>query len=187
MSEIKKCKHCQSEIDKKAKVCPNCRKKQGGRLKFIIIGVVVFFIVVGALNNDDNTLKEVNTEISDDAKNKDAEKPEEKENPIEYTAYEVSELLNDLDSNAMKAEKKYNKQYVEITGILSNIDSSGKYISLDPDDEGFTFINVQCYMKTDEQKDKVMEMNKGDKVTLKGKIKSVGEVLGYSLDIDEIK
>ena len=87
----------------------------------------------------------------------------------------------------MKAEKKYNKQYVEITGILSNIDSSGKYISLDPDDEGFTFINVQCYMKTDEQKDKVMEMNKGDKVTLKGKIKSVGEVLGYSLDIDEIK
>ena len=28
--ETKVCKHCQSEIPAKAKVCPNCRKKQGG-------------------------------------------------------------------------------------------------------------------------------------------------------------
>ena len=25
---MKKCKYCQSEIDRKAKICPNCRKKQ---------------------------------------------------------------------------------------------------------------------------------------------------------------
>lgn len=35
-NEVKKCKHCQSDIPKKAKICPNCRKKQGGKLKFII-------------------------------------------------------------------------------------------------------------------------------------------------------
>ena len=29
-NETKVCKHCQTEIPKKAKVCPNCRKKQGG-------------------------------------------------------------------------------------------------------------------------------------------------------------
>lgn len=28
--ETKVCKYCKSEIPKKAKVCPNCRKKQGG-------------------------------------------------------------------------------------------------------------------------------------------------------------
>lgn len=31
-----------------------------------------------------------------------------------------------------------------------------------------------------------MEMSVDDIVTLRGKIKSVGEVLGYSLDIDSI-
>jgi aspartyl/asparaginyl-tRNA synthetase len=95
--------------------------------------------------------------------------------------------MDDLDKNALKAEKKYNDQYVELTGKLSNIDSSGKYISLNPSDDRFTIIGVMCYIKNDTQSDKVMEMEKGQSVTLKGKIKSVGEVMGYSLDIDEIE
>jgi len=46
MGETKKCKHCQTEIDKKAKICPNCRRsqKKAGCLTFII----AFIIVVGA-------------------------------------------------------------------------------------------------------------------------------------------
>ena len=43
------CKHCQSEIPKKAKVCPNCRKKQGGKLKWIIIAIVVIGIIGAAI------------------------------------------------------------------------------------------------------------------------------------------
>ena len=31
-NETKLCKHCKSEIPKGAKVCPNCRKKQGGTI-----------------------------------------------------------------------------------------------------------------------------------------------------------
>lgn len=42
--ETKLCKHCQTEIPKKAKVCPNCRKKQGGIVKWIIIGVIVLIL-----------------------------------------------------------------------------------------------------------------------------------------------
>lgn len=49
MTETKKCKHCRSEIDKKAKVCPVCRKKQGVGL-FKIIGLVFLaFIIFGAI------------------------------------------------------------------------------------------------------------------------------------------
>ena len=59
MNETKKCKHCQSEIDKKAKICPNCRKKQGGNAKFIILGVIVFFILIGTLGNKDDEPKKV--------------------------------------------------------------------------------------------------------------------------------
>ena len=54
---MKKCKYCQSEIDKKAKICPNCRKKQS---KFpawlrIIIGVIILIIGISALGNDSSS------------------------------------------------------------------------------------------------------------------------------------
>lgn len=65
MGETKKCKHCQSEIDKKAKVCPNCRRKQGGNAKFIIIGVFVVFIIVAALNGKDDEPKQATNTTND--------------------------------------------------------------------------------------------------------------------------
>lgn len=52
-NETKKCKHCQTDIPKKASVCPNCRKKQGGILKWIII-IVIALLVIGSLGNNDN-------------------------------------------------------------------------------------------------------------------------------------
>ena len=41
-NETKICKHCQTEIPKKAKVCPQCRKKvKGGKLKVFYLFIVV--------------------------------------------------------------------------------------------------------------------------------------------------
>ena len=54
-------------------------------------------------------------------------------------------------------------------------------------DGDFEIIGVQCYIKSDDQKSKIASMSKGDTVTLKGKCTDVGEVLGYSLDIEEIE
>ena len=54
--ETKKCKHCQSDIPKKAKVCPQCGKKQGSALKWIIIAVVAL-IIIGAAGGDDEPKK----------------------------------------------------------------------------------------------------------------------------------
>lgn len=52
--ETKLCKHCQTEIPKKAKVCPNCRKKQGGAGKWIAIVavVVLIFMLFGGGSGD---------------------------------------------------------------------------------------------------------------------------------------
>ena len=47
--ETKKCKYCQSDIPKKAKVCPVCKKKQGGRGCLIAVGVVVALGIIGAV------------------------------------------------------------------------------------------------------------------------------------------
>lgn len=146
---------------------------------------VIIVIVIGAIGSnmgDDQTEKTSKTEENQkETKGKKAE-----DEVINYTKYQVSEMMSELKDNALKAEDKYNKQYVEITGKLSVIDSSGKYISLFPEGEDFAIVGVQCYIKNDTQKEQVMEMSKGDIVTVRGKIKNVGEVMGYSLDIDEI-
>ena len=56
----------------------------------------------------------------------------------------------------MNASDKYKGQYLEITGKLSVIDSNGKYISITPDDP-FAILGVQCYIKSDEQKDAIKQ------------------------------
>lgn len=52
-NEVKKCKHCQSDIPKKAKICPNCRKKQGGKLKFIIAWIFLIIIAIASIGGGD--------------------------------------------------------------------------------------------------------------------------------------
>ena len=51
--ETKICKHCKTEISKNAKVCPNCNKKQGGILKWVIIAVIIIGIG-GAITQKDS-------------------------------------------------------------------------------------------------------------------------------------
>ena len=191
----KLCKHCKTEIPADAKVCPNCRKNQGGIIKWIVIGIVVI-AVIGSLggggeektSTDKTDKKEgsASVESTSAAKEDSSDEKAEVQEQIEYTPCTVNDMINDLENNAMNASDKYKDQYIEVTGKLSNIDSSGKYISLYPDDD-FAIIGVQCYIKNDEQKQVISKMSKGDTVTLKGKCTDVGEVLGYSLDIDSIE
>lgn len=49
------CKHCKTEIPYGAKVCPQCRKKQGGILKWFIIAVVALVIIVAFAGGGDDT------------------------------------------------------------------------------------------------------------------------------------
>jgi len=41
---MKTCKYCQSEIDKKAKICPTCKKKQSHIGRWI--GIVAFILII---------------------------------------------------------------------------------------------------------------------------------------------
>lgn len=54
---MKKCKYCKTEIDAKAKICPNCKKKQGHKVGLIIfiIAVVIFIICIVAGGGNKNT------------------------------------------------------------------------------------------------------------------------------------
>lgn len=136
------------------------------RLWFIILIVVVIIGAVGAAGSGEDKVES---------------------EQIVYSQYDVSTLLTDLDENALKAAETYEGQYVSLTGEIGTIDSSGKYIDLFPTDDEWAIIGVQCYITNEEQKAAIMELSTGDTVTVEGKITSVGEVLGYSLDIDTIQ
>ena len=74
-TNTKRCRYCQTEIPKSAKICPNCRKKQGGKLKWVILAVVItgIGIAAGSSSNDgnNNSVQKVAT-ISDTTGNQDA-------------------------------------------------------------------------------------------------------------------
>lgn len=70
--ETKLCKHCQTEIPKKAKVCPNCKRRQGGigclGVVLLVLGVFIFIGSFGAsMSKDKNPEKvgKVGTELSE--------------------------------------------------------------------------------------------------------------------------
>jgi len=174
MDEKKVCKYCKSEIPEGAKICPHCRKKQNGKLKWILIAVVVFCIFGAMAGGSD----EGNSSGSNSG-------TKESEKKVEYTVCTVNEMISALEGNAASASDKYKDKYLEVTGRLNVIDSSGDYISIYPDDE-FALTGVQCFVQNDEQLNIVKQLNKGDQVTVRGKCTNVGEVLGYSLDIDSI-
>lgn len=48
---MKKCKFCQTEIDDKAKICLNCKKKQN-KTNLIVVGVVIVIIILFASSGD---------------------------------------------------------------------------------------------------------------------------------------
>lgn len=194
---MKTCKHCGALIAKGAKVCPKC----GGKNKppiyqrpwFIILAVIIVLGFIGSLGNKDKTSSSTGsttTEAVKESKVDTAESKEEAapvEEKIEYTPVSVSEMVKDIEGNAMKAQEKYKGNYFEITGRVGNIDSDGKYIGLESEDDSFNLVNVQCFIKSDDQKSKIMEMSKGDNITVRGKCKDVGEIMGYSIDIDSIE
>lgn len=186
------------------------KKKKGGKGKtaLIIFGIIVAIGIIGsAIGNDEpekgtemiegsqeeetaaDTVENASTNNTDAEGNKDdidrAKEEQESEIEIEYISVTATELSDALSNNAMKAQNDYKGQYLEITGKLGNIDSNGKYIGVDSEKD-FDLTNIQCYLKTDEQKETIMEMSKGDSITVRGYCKDIGEILGYQIEVEEI-
>ena len=164
--------------------------KKGHLIRNIVIAIIVIGVlgsVMGKKGSESESSKDKSspkTETIASEKTVETEAPTEAQ--IEYTAYTTDEMIDDLEANAMNATDKYKGKYIQVTGKLSNIDAQGSYISLSKEANDFTIVNVQCFIKTDEQKEAIKTMNKGDSITLKGKCTDVGEILGYTLNIDSI-
>lgn len=106
---------------------------------------------------------------------------------INYEVVDLQQMMDELDANALKAEKTYQNKYIQITCKIANFDSDGKYISVEPvGADEWNFDTAMCYIKNDMQLNFLLEKAVGDTITIKCKVKSIGEVLGYTFDLDEI-
>lgn len=151
------------------------KKKKGGKLKWILLAVIVIVVLGTIFGGGDDT--DTNTESAESDKKTEAE--------IEYTKVSASTLSEALDKNAAKASKEYKGKYLEISGELGNIDSDMSYICVTAGELDFT--NIQCYLQNEEQENTILNMEAGDDITVKGKCTDVGEVLGYSINIESIE
>lgn len=171
------------------------RKKKPLHKRVWFIILMVFFgfcLLVAIFGNDNEGSKRVKDSPSysfKDTKQSETEtnQGEEKTNePISYTEVDADTLIKALKENALKASKTYKGQYLSIKGKISNIDSSGAYISIDSLTDDFNLVNIQCFLTSDEQREIVANSATDEVVTVKGKVKDVGEILGYSIEVDEI-
>lgn len=176
-SKEKFCKKCGAEItNSKAKCCEDCGAKLGKPIfkkwwfwVLIVVGLIIIGSAMGTGNGGSSSS---------------GNKP----NSIQYEKVEIQQMFDDLNGNALKAENTYKNKYVEITGRITNFDSDGSYISIEAVNAGdFNLDTMLCYIKNDSQLNFLMEKSVGDIVTIKGKVTRVGEILGYSINIDEIK
>lgn len=183
------CKHCGAEIAAGAKTCPKCggknKKPIYKRVWFWILAVILVLGIGGAAGGSGggDTGSTADSSAGTQAEQPVAETEEEK---IEYTEVTTDELSDALEANAMNASDTYKGNYYAVTGRLSNIDASGKYISLVDINDQLSFNVIQCFIKSDDQLEKVKGMAVDDTVTVRGKITDVGELLGYQLNIDSI-
>ena len=106
---------------------------------------------------------------------------------ILYEKVNLQDMLDDLDTNALRAEKKYQGKHIEITGEIRVFDSDGKYIAIVPcGAPEWSIETVQCWLTDPAHKTFLLEKAVGDVITIRGDVFSIGEVLGYSVRIAEI-
>lgn len=188
--QLKNCPVCGREMAARAKACPSCgaknRKPLYRRWWFWLLVVLVIGAVGSAMGGEDSGATNPPQQTQQEADGTpEGETSEPEKNAVTYTAYSVEQLMDDLRTNALKAENTYQDQYVELTGRLNVIDSDGDYISIVPENDALAILGVQCYLQTEEQLQQVLDMEIDQVITVRGQITSVGEVLGYQLDIDD--
>ncbi|MBO6178147.1 MAG: hypothetical protein IKN12_13275 [Selenomonadaceae bacterium] len=156
-----------------------------GKLKMgclVVVGIFVLLGVLGALfgNNDKS-----GTSTSSKTQVKQEQKQEQK--PKQYQAVSVSELMQELEGNAMAASKKYKGKDLKVTGTVEVMDSEGNYIVLHGDK--YSIVGVHCTInkKDKAQEDFIMNIKKGQTVSASGTISDVGEIMGYTLKVDKFE
>ena len=110
--------------------------------------------------------------------------------PSQMEQVTVGEMTKVLDENEMRAQKKYSGKWFQITGYLGSMDSEGEYFTLESNSARIFSTDVRCNIPSDKREaitDKLANMNKGDKIMVKGKVTDMGEIMGYTVSIIDVQ
>lgn len=141
--ETKVCKHCQSEIPKKAKVCPNCRKKQGGIFKWVLIAVVVLFFIGAIFGSGDDSGSDSKPQkvgdVSESTQENDMEKDDtKKDTKNQFSVGEIVETANlritfvsakEYQTDYEFLQPKEGYVYYEMEFEVENISDTDQYVT----------------------------------------------------------
>ena len=100
MEEKKQCKYCKSEMDKNAKICPTCRKKQeikGWQIFLIIVAILLVLIVLTNMENDNQSQPTTTLETVDSSMTTATQKEEVKEEINRYKLNDEVVLWNNTE------------------------------------------------------------------------------------------
>lgn len=104
---------------------------------------------------------------------------------IQYLPYSADKMINDLNDNALRSEETYLNKYVEVTGIVDYIDSSGYFVVRSTNE--WIWQQITCRKAPSELKEKVKNLSKGDTITVKGRVSFVEEITGYELQVHDME
>lgn len=112
-------------------------------------------------------------------------------NNHDFIEISAQNLMNELEANAARANKNFNGKYVKITNaIVTNIDSDGDYINVNDSNiisNIISLTSIQCSPKYESTKEQIFNLNNGQTITVYGKIKDVGEIIGYYVELLKIE
>lgn len=131
-AETKVCKYCQSEIPKKAKICLNCHKKQGGKGKWIVIVVVVLLVILAAAGSegDKNAPAQKTGTVTQDTTGS----GEDKDTPAKKTGSVTQDTTGNENRQDDAGNKEKDKSFkvgdvVETQDMKISFLSAGEYVS----------------------------------------------------------
>ena len=139
------CKHCKSEIPYEAKVCPQCRKKQGsGCLVKVLIGIIALIIVCVLLfgSDDSDTTSESTQDVQESTTTKKEEKKEEK------TSFKAGESYEDEDikiSFLAAGEYESDNEFLQPEDGNKYVFAEFEIQNLDDTDLGIGSWSFSCY------------------------------------------
>lgn len=112
-----------------------------------------------------------------------------REIPSECPRFTASEMISILEINAIQAQEHFLKEWLEISGFLGDMDSDGKYFTLDTKPSEFRLTDIHCSIPNYRREiiiQKIIQMKKGDPIIVKGKVTDMGEIMGYKVTIVDV-
>lgn len=163
------CKACEKEIAKGAKKCIHCGKDQ--RNFFMKHKIVSAILVIALLGGLGNALGSGDTsEVASNSVNKE-----------EAIVVSAADLSKAYEENEVSADKIYKDNMVSVTGTIIDIGVilERTYIVLDSEVD-LSLTDVQCFFYDKNEIDKIADLDKGDVVTIEGKVD--GKVINVSIE-----